>query len=75
MKKMLIILVVIFLFTSHPGYSGQKTGITVIAVGDIMMGTDFPERYKGLPPDDGKDLFVHVSDILSQGNVVFGNLE
>jgi poly-gamma-glutamate capsule biosynthesis protein CapA/YwtB (metallophosphatase superfamily) len=40
-----------------------------------MMGTDFPERYKNLPDGDGKDLFVHVTDILRQGDVVFGNLE
>lgn len=67
--------VVIFVFLEYPCYSDERKGITVMAVGDIMMGTDFPERYTILPPEDGKDLFIHVTDILSQGDVVFGNLE
>lgn len=75
MKKLLIILVIILSFAGHPVHSEEKTDITVTAVGDIMMGTDFPKRYKNLPDGDGKDLFVHVTDILSQGDVVFGNLE
>ncbi|MEP2025856.1 MAG: CapA family protein [Reichenbachiella sp.] len=51
-----------------------KDTLTLIGVGDIMMGTNFPsESY--LPGNDGKDLWVEVSDTLRQADVTFGNLE
>ena len=51
-----------------------KDTLTIIGVGDIMMGTNFPsESY--LPGNDGKDLWVEVSDTLRQADVTFGNLE
>ncbi len=51
-----------------------KDTLTLIGVGDIMMGTNFPsERY--LPGNDGKDLWLEVSDTLRQADVTFGNLE
>ena len=51
-----------------------KDTISIIGVGDIMMGTNFPElRY--LPGNDGQDLWSDVSDTLSQADVTFGNLE
>ncbi|MBM4287148.1 MAG: CapA family protein [Deltaproteobacteria bacterium] len=43
------------------------------AVGDIMMGTDFP--YNKLPPDDGRSLFSEVREVLQQADIAFGNLE
>lgn len=51
-----------------------KDTLTLIGVGDIMMGTNFPEeRY--LPGNNGRDLWVEVSDTLKQADVTFGNLE
>lgn len=51
----------------------QET-ISVIGVGDIMMGTNFPsDRY--LPPNGGRDMFTPVTDILHSGDLTFGNLE
>lgn len=51
-----------------------KDTVSIIGVGDIMMGTNFPElRY--LPGNDGRDLWSDVSDTLSQADVTFGNLE
>ena len=51
-----------------------KDTLTLIGVGDIMMGTNFPsENY--LPGNDGKDLWAEVSDTLRQADVTFGNLE
>ncbi len=48
--------------------------VTVIGVGDIMMGTNFPnDSY--LPPNDGRDLFEEVKEVLNSANVTFGNLE
>ncbi len=47
--------------------------IKVMAVGDIMMGTDFPnDSY--LPPD-GKGPFDDVNSILTKADILFGNLE
>jgi hypothetical protein len=48
--------------------------ITVIGVGDMMLGTNFPEE-KYLPPDSGKFLLEDVKDILGSADLTFGNLE
>src|SRR5659263_492381 len=47
--------------------------IRVAAVGDIMMGTTFPEPI--LPPEDGATLFRAVAPLLAGHDIVFGNLE
>lgn len=47
--------------------------LTIVAVGDIMMGSTHPAKM--LPPDDGKNIFDGVKVKLQQGDVVFGNLE
>src|SRR5512143_217958 len=47
--------------------------IRVAAVGDIMMGTTFPESI--LPPEDGATLFRSVAPLLAGHDIVFGNLE
>ena len=47
--------------------------IRVAAVGDVMMGTTFPEPI--LPPEDGATLFRSVAPLLAGHDVVFGNLE
>jgi len=47
--------------------------ITVTAVGDIMMGTDYPSPK--LPKKDGTFLFEASKEILRQADIVFGNLE
>jgi poly-gamma-glutamate capsule biosynthesis protein CapA/YwtB (metallophosphatase superfamily) len=47
--------------------------LTIIGVGDIMMGTDYPEDK--LPPNDGSWLLKDVESILQDADVTFGNLE
>jgi poly-gamma-glutamate capsule biosynthesis protein CapA/YwtB (metallophosphatase superfamily) len=47
--------------------------LTVIAVGDIMMGSDYP--YDMLPPEQGNDLFLNVADSLKSADLTLGNLE
>ena len=50
--------------------------IVVSAVGDVMLGTTFPdENGDMLPPNDGAGLLAEVTPILKRGDVVFGNLE
>ncbi|MEZ4317331.1 MAG: CapA family protein [Myxococcota bacterium] len=43
------------------------------AVGDLMMGTDFPAGF--LPPDDGATVLAGVYGLLNDADVTFGNLE
>ena len=51
-----------------------KDTLAVIGVGDIMMGTNYPDtRY--LPPHRGKYLLEPVDSILKDADVTFGNLE
>lgn len=47
--------------------------ITIAAVGDIMMGTDYPSPK--LPPKDGALLFEDPAPILRAVDIAFGNLE
>jgi hypothetical protein len=47
--------------------------LTVAAVGDIMLGTDFPKNI--LPDDDGVGFLAEVTPILTRADVTFGNLE
>jgi hypothetical protein len=46
----------------------------VTAVGDVMLGTTFPDE-SSLPPNDGADLLMEVTPFLKHGDIVFGNLE
>ena len=48
--------------------------ITIAAVGDVMLGTTFPDE-SALPPNDGADLLTEVTPFLKRGDVVYGNLE
>jgi hypothetical protein len=50
-----------------------KDTITVIGVGDIMMGTNYPENK--LPENDGSFLMKDVEKHLQNADVTFGNLE
>ncbi len=47
-----------------PQISEESTGsVRLRAVGDVMLGTDFPDGY--LPPDDGAHLLDSVSSLLT----------
>jgi len=47
--------------------------LKIIAVGDIMMGTDYPNST--YLPAAGEDPFAGVSQLFKTGDIVFGNLE
>lgn len=51
-----------------------KDTISIIGVGDIMMGTNFPDN-SYLPPSNGMTLWSEVKDTLKDADVTFGNLE
>lgn len=48
--------------------------VTLAAVGDIMTGTNFPDR-SYLPSDTGRYLWKEVKPILAAADITFGNLE
>jgi hypothetical protein len=58
-----------------PARPGDAT-ITFAAVGDVMLGSTFPDETGGLlPPEDGARLLEEVTPILRAADVAFGNLE
>ncbi|MFN8334760.1 MAG: CapA family protein [Cyclobacteriaceae bacterium] len=72
--RTLIALAFLFLFiASHAQSISKKDTITVIGVGDIMMGSNYPLPV--LPPNDGEFLMKEVAHILRDADVTFGNLE
>ena len=52
----------------------NKEAITIAAVGDVMMGSPFPNDSR-MPPNDGANLLKEVTPILSAADIAFGNLE
>ena len=53
--------------------SGSADSLTVIAVGDIMMGSDYPASM--LPPEGGAFLYRNVANLLQSADLTVGNLE
>ena len=51
----------------------KKAEIRITAVGDIMLGTNFPDDR--LAPNDGAELLKAMTPILSSADITFGNLE
>jgi poly-gamma-glutamate capsule biosynthesis protein CapA/YwtB (metallophosphatase superfamily) len=49
------------------------TRISIAAVGDIMLGTDYPKNI--LPDDDGVGFLAGVTPALTAADIAFGNLE
>jgi len=72
MKKQ-ILTFFIFLYLHFQGFAQSDT-VTVIGVGDIMLGSNYPSEVY-LPPNQGKDLLAEVNHILQNATVTFGNLE
>lgn len=47
--------------------------LTIAAVGDMMIGTDYPRNH--LPDDDGVSFFAHVTPFIAAADIAIGNLE
>jgi len=56
-----------------PEPDNSSLRISIAAVGDMMIGTDYPENH--LPDDDGVSFFSAVTPILASTDIAFGNLE
>ena len=57
----------------HDTTSKSDFRINIAAVGDMMIGTDYPEDH--LPDDDGVSFLNAVAPILLPADISFGNLE
>ena len=57
-----------------PKSGGGGGPITIAAVGDIMLGSPYPNDSR-MPPNDGADLLKDVTPVLSAADIAFGNLE
>jgi hypothetical protein len=76
-KKNLILLLFILLVTPFIfcQSSSEERPVTIIGVGDIMLGTDYPSG-KYLPPgNECSQLMESVVPFLRDADVTFGNLE
>ncbi|MEK6780663.1 MAG: CapA family protein [Bacteroidota bacterium] len=58
----------------NPLQAQNKDSVTIIGVGDIMMGSNYPDNAV-LPPNDGQFLLEEVGDILRSADLTMGNLE
>ena len=56
---------------TEPDKSARR--IQIAAVGDMMIGTDYPRNH--LPDDDGVGFLADVAPFLSAADIAFGNLE
>lgn len=65
----------VFAQISPIGAAGSSApgNLTIAAVGDVMMGSDFPEPL--LPPDKGKGLLRDAKSFLQQADIAMANLE
>ncbi len=73
MKLLVLGIILLFMQPSRSLGQPRHDTVSVIGVGDIMMGSN----YEGgiLPPDQGRGLMLDVESILQNADVTFGNLE
>ena len=67
MRNFALLLILLFQFSLYPE-------ITLSFVGDVMTGSDHPDK-SYLPPNEGKDVFKSVSSFLKASDISFANLE
>lgn len=75
MRTTILLLSSLIFLSSFKSFAADKDTIKVVAVGDIMMGTIYPNRQFLPPKDDCSPQLSEVKSILRTGDIVFGNLE
>ncbi len=82
MRQLSILFWVSILFTlnvyaqhSHDSISKKTNVISIIGVGDIMLGTNFPSKIYLPPNNDCSPLLENVVSTLTNANLTIGNLE
>jgi hypothetical protein len=63
------------IFSQNGKLNDSLERISVIGVGDIMLGTDFPSKAYLPPGNDCEPLLAPVKHILTSADITFGNLE
>lgn len=71
MKRLWTLPFIFFLFPLF--VQSQPDTITIVGVGDVMLGTTFPKKL--LPPKDGRKLLEPVTPYLKEADLTFGNYE
>src|SRR5437899_87550 len=66
-KKIIVLYLLIAVGLVAHSQKDQKDTITIIGVGDVMLGTSYPQGY--LAPDDGKHLLSPVASYLRKANI------
>lgn len=75
MKKYLILFVSLFFLFKAFSQNSDSTIITILGVGDVMLGTSFPS-VKHLPPGDNcTKLLEDVAPVIKSADIAFCNLE
>ncbi|MBS1681871.1 MAG: CapA family protein [Bacteroidetes bacterium] len=71
---MLKLLLPVFILLGLQAKAQVSDTITIIGVGDIMMGSNYPNGGT-LPPKEGSELMKSVASLLNNSSITFGNLE
>lgn len=74
MRKLQILVLFVLISISAKSQIDSVQTLTVIGVGDMMLGTNYPST-RHIAPNDGKNLLDSVKHILQDADVTFGNLE
>ena len=69
-----IVLLLAFAITTSLLKGQKKDTVTIIGVGDMMMGSNYPDN-SGLPANNGEFLLKEVGDVLRSADLTVGNLE
>lgn len=64
---------ILILFVFQSLASADQSAITISAVGDIMMGTTYPEDW--LPEDEGRSFFHDAAPYIQASDIRLGNFE
>ena len=72
MARILVVLLVLCL--SDVALARPRRTVSFAAVGHIVIGTDFPDAPRYLPPDDGAGLIDEVAPLLRTADLALGNL-
>ncbi len=59
---------------AEPALGRSRKTVTIAAVGHIVIGTDFPDGTRYLPPGSGEGLIDDVAPLLSYADLTVGNL-
>lgn len=74
MKKT-ILLTVFLISLFHINSINANDTVSIIGVGDIMLGTDYPSKNYLPPNNDCSNQLDHVKQYLTDADITFGNLE